>query len=89
MYLTHKFKMSHQELINYIKLYLASCGITEYDCYENSYDEAESYFKKHFGYDEWLKSCNDLGHKAYYEIINEPKINPIINQTIYQIIISL
>ena len=41
------------------------------DYYFDSYDDAESYFKKHFGYDSWLKACKDMGHKAYYEIIND------------------
>lgn len=63
MYLTHKFKMSHQELINYIKLYLASCGITEYDCYENSYDT-----DNHYGFKEHWDTCKICGLPAPFNI---------------------
>jgi len=45
--------------------------ITSDDIYFDTKDEAEAYYKKHKGYDQWLKSCKNLGHTAYYEMINE------------------
>lgn len=44
--------------------------VTSSDIYFNSEDEAELYFKEHYGYDHWVRSNKDLGHKAYYEMIN-------------------
>ena len=52
MYREHNFNFSHQELVNYIKMYLASCGITEYDMYQKSYDTED-----HFGFKTHWDTC--------------------------------
>lgn len=63
MYQEHKFKFTHQELISYMKRYLASCGITEYDCWEKSYDTEDWY-----GYKTHWDTCRMFGIPAPYNI---------------------
>lgn len=63
MYQEHKFTFTHQELVSYVKRYLASCGITEYDCWEKSYDTEDWYgFKTHWD------TCRIFGLPAPYNI---------------------
>lgn len=63
MYGESKFALTHQELVKYVKLYLASCGITEYDCWEKSYDTEDWY-----GYKTHWDTCRIFGIPAPYKI---------------------
>lgn len=63
MYREHNFNFSHQELVNYIKMYLASCGITKYDMYQKSYDTED-----HFGFKTHWDTCKLCGIPAPYNI---------------------
>lgn len=63
MYQEHNFKFSHQELVSYVKCYLASCGITEYDCHEKSYDTED-----HYGFKTHWDTCKISGLNAPYNI---------------------
>lgn len=63
MWQEHKFKFTYQELVSYVKRYLASCGITEYDCWEKSYDTEDWY-----GYTTHWDTCRLFGLPAPYNI---------------------
>ena len=63
MWQEHKFTFTYQELVSYVKRYLASCGITEYDCWEKSYDTEDGY-----GYKTHWDTCRIFGLPAPYNI---------------------